>query len=107
MKEKIVYGIAIAMLIWIVTSTLEVQMHNLDANYVYNKANIWAILTTTETQMKVVNCEIDKATDTFEVTLEDIKGEQYAYFDTDFQYNGWIKEVKLQGKQIVDVKGVN
>ena len=107
MKEKIFYGVVIAMLVWVVLSTMEVQLHNLDTDYVYNKANIWAILTTKETEMKVVDCEIDKATDTFEVTLEDIKGERYAYFDTDFQYNGWIKEVKLQGKNIVDVKTLN
>lgn len=104
MKEKIVYGIAIAMLIWIVVSTLEVQMHNLDVNYVYNKANIWAILTTTETEMKVVDCEVVKETDEFEVTLEDIKGEQYAYYDSEYQYNGWIKSVKMQGKTIIDVE---
>lgn len=104
MKEKIFYGVVIAMLIWVIASTMEVQLHNLDVDYVYSKANIWAILTTTETEMKVVDCEVDAPTDTFLVTLEDIKGEQYAYFDTDFQYNGWIKEVKMQGKQIVDVK---
>lgn len=104
MKEKIFYGIVIAMLIWVIASTMEVQLHNLDKGYVYSKANLWGILTTTTTEMKVVDCEIDKETDTFEVTLENIKGEQYAYYDSDFQYNGWIKEVKLQGKAIVNVK---
>ena len=104
MKEKIVYGIAIAILTWVVLSTMEVQLHNLDTNYVYNKANIWAILTTTETQMKVVNCEIDKSTDTFLVTVEDIKGNQYDYYDTDYQYNSWIKTIKLQGNIIVDAR---
>lgn len=104
MKDRIFYGIVIVVLVWFVASTIEVQTHNLDSNYVYNKANIWAILTTTETEMKVVDCEIDKATDTFEVTLENIKGEQYAYYDSEYQYNGWIKEVKMQGKNIVDVK---
>ena len=104
MKEKIIYGIAIAMLIWIVASTLEVQLHNLDVDYVYNKANLWAILTTTETEMKVVDCEIDKPTDTWLVTVEDIKGNQYSYYDSDFQYNGWIKTVKLQGKVIIDAR---
>ena len=104
MKDRIFYGIVIVVLVWFVASTIEVQTHNLDSNYVYNKANIWAILTTTETEMKVVDCEIDKPTDTFEVTLENIKGEQYAYYDSEYQYNGWIKEVKMQGKTIVDVK---
>lgn len=104
MKEKIFYGVVIAMLTWVVLSTMEVQLHNLDVDYVYSKANIWAILTTTETEMKVVNCEVVKETDEFEVTLEDIKGEQYAYYDSEYQYNGWIKEVKMQGKQIVDVE---
>lgn len=104
MKEKIIYGIVIAMLVWVVLSTMEVQIHNLDVDYVYSKANIWAILTTTETEMKVVDCEIDKPTDTWLVTVEDIKGNQYSYYDSDFQYNGWIKTVKLQGKIIIDVK---
>lgn len=104
MKKKLFYGIAIAMLVWVVLSTMEVQLHNLDVDYVYSKANIWAIITTTEVQMKVVNCEVIKETDEFEVTLEDIKGEQYAYYDSEFQYNGWIKTVKLQGKAIIDVE---
>lgn len=104
MKEKLFYGMIIIMLGWIVVSTIEVQIHNLDVDYVYSKANIWAILTTTETEMKVVDCEIDKPTDTWLVTVEDIKGNQYSYYDSDFQYNGWIKTVKLQGKIIIDVK---
>lgn len=104
MKDRIFYGIVIVVLVWFVASTIEVQTHNLDSNYVYNKANIWAILTTTETEMKVVDCEIDKPTDTWLVTVEDIKGNQYSYYDSDFQYNGWIKTVKLQGKIIIDVE---
>ena len=104
MKGKLFYGIVIIILGWFILSTIEVQMHNLDTNYIYNKANLWAILTTTETQMKVVDCEVDAPTDTFLVTLEDIKGEQYAYYDSEFQYNGWIKSVTMQGKTIIDVE---
>lgn len=102
--KKIIYPICIIIVLWFALSTTEVWIHSLDTGYVYNKANVWAIMSTTTTEMKVVNCEIDKPTDTWLVTVEDIKGNQYSYYDSEIQYNGWIKEITMQGVNIVDAK---
>lgn len=102
--RKLIYPICIVVILWFALSTTEVWIHSLDTDYVYNRANIWAIMSTYTTEMKVINCEIDKPTDTWLVTVEDIKGNQYSYYDSEIQYNGWIKEITMQGKNIVDVR---
>lgn len=102
--RKLIYPICIVIILWFALSTTEVWMHSLDTDYIYNKANIWAIMSTTTTEMKVVDCEIDKPTDTWLVTVEDIKGNQYSYYDSEIQYNGWIKTITMQGKNIIDVR---
>ena len=102
--KKLIYPICIVIILWFALSTTEVWIHSLDTDYIYNKANVWAIMSTSTTEMKVVDCEIDKPTDTWLVTLEDIKGNQYAYYDDEIQYNGWIKKVTMQGKCVVNVR---
>ena len=104
MKGKLFYGISILLIIWFMLSTMEVWIHNWDSNYIYSKGNVWAILTTHTTEMKVVACEPEKETDTFIVTLEDIKGNQYDYYDSEYQYNNWVKVCVMQGTKIIDVK---
>lgn len=102
--KKIFYIICITIILWFALSTIEVWTHSLNTDYIYNKANIWAIMSTSTTEMKVVDCEIDKPTDTWLVTVEDIKGNQYMYYDSEIQYNGWIKTVTMQGKIIINVE---
>lgn len=102
--KKSIYVIGALLILWWGASTIEVWSHNYDSDYIYSKANVWAILTTHTTEMKVVGCEIDKPTDTWLVTVEDIKGNQYSYYDSEIQYNGWIKEVTMQGTKIIEVK---
>lgn len=102
--KKIIYPICIIIILWFALSTTEVWMHSLDTDYIYNKANVWAIMSTSTTEMKVVDCEIDKPTDTWLVTVEDIKGNQYSYYDSEIQYNGWIKTVTMQGNEIINVR---
>lgn len=104
MKAKIFYTVCVIVLVWFMLSTIEVWTHSMDNDYIYAKGNVWAILATSTTEMKVVDCEIDKPTDSWLVTVEDIKGNQYQYYDSEIQYNGWIKEITMQGVNIVDAK---
>ena len=104
-KEIAVYGIGVAILLWFILSTIEVWLHSTrESDYIYSRANVWAIMTTHTNEMKVVDCRIDKPTDTWLVTVEDIAGNQYQYYDTEIQYNGWIKTATMQGNLVVNIK---
>lgn len=104
-REMMVYTICITILVWFAISTVEVWLHSTrESDYIYSRANVWAIMTTRTKEMRVVDCEIDKPTDTWLVTVEDIRGNQYQYYDTEIQYSGWIKTVTMQGNLVVNIK---
>ena len=96
--------ICIIVIAWFVASTLEVQLHNLDKGYEYSHVNLWAIITTHTIEMEIVDCEIDKPTDTFLVTVEDSNGNQYAYYDTEYWYPTCKLLVTMQGNRVIDAK---
>lgn len=101
-REIIIYGVCAVLILWILTSTMEVQMHSLEYGYIYNKANLWAILTSETKEMKVTECT--KINDAMEIVVEDIEGNQYAYYDTEAREIGTILNVKFQGNAIVEAE---
>lgn len=98
------YAISIALTFWFVSSTAEVVIHNGQINYAYSKANYWSVITTTETEMRVIDCT-PYGTD-YEVTVEDIRGDQWAYYDSEQREIGTIMDIKMQDDRIVDAKVV-
>lgn len=106
-KYVIGYGICIAILLWIALSTVEIWMNNGNPNYVYNKANCYNAFTYHTSEMRVVDCEVVKADDTFEVTVEDIKGNRWVYYDSKYQEINSIMEITMDGNKVVDSKRKN
>lgn len=101
-KEKILYGICIVILVWIAISTIEIWIKQKNPESVYSKANCYNAFTTHTTEMRVVGCDVVKADDSFEVVVEDIRGNQYAYYDSEYQYNGTIMQITMRDGQITD-----
>ena len=109
-KEIVFYGISALIIIWFVLSIFEVQTHNLDHGYQYNKANAIVLITTQTETMTVVGCEVDKPTDSFLVTVRDSNGNEWDYYDTEYQYNGHELNVTMRNREIIDlseIKGGN
>lgn len=103
MKEKIFYGVIIAILTWVVLSTMEVQVHNLDVDYVYNKANLWVLISAHTTDMIVRDCQ-GVPSDDYEVTVEDIEGNLYAYIDTEPREIGSVLRITMSGDEIINAR---
>jgi len=97
--KKLVCGVAYAFLLWGVLSTVDVAIHNSDADYTYSKANLYEVLdrfaptiTTYEQPCLVVSCEMGKD-GLFEVVVRDINGNEYAYWDDNKQEPNDILDV--------------
>lgn len=109
MKAKIFYGICVAILLWLMASTIEVWTHNVkEAEEPYNKANAWAIVAEanahkTQTEMEVVDCQ-GVYSDDYEVTVEDSNGNLWAYIDTEPKEIGSTLTITMDGDEIVDAK---
>lgn len=97
----ILFGVIL--LVWILISTAEVLVANASEEpYIYCRANIWVLATSETTDMRVYEC---KATDNgYEVTLEDIKGNLLAYYDSEAQPVGSYLRVVTSGDMIIGVK---
>lgn len=100
-REIIGYGICIIILVWIVLSTLEIWKHSLDVGYVYTKANCWVMITQHTTDMKVVDCK-GNPDDSYTVTVEDIEGNLWEYYDTEPKETETIMEITMSGNQIIN-----
>lgn len=104
MKKKIVIIICIMVSLWILGSTIEVWAHQRDTNYTPNKTNYYVMITKKTTEMRVVEVSVEKETDTFEVTVEDIKGNLWAYIDDEPKEIGDILKVTKCGDRIIDAR---
>lgn len=111
MKKKIGmvtgYAFCIAILVWIMVSTIEVWVKQKTPDPIYSNANCYNMFTESTKEMKVVGCEVVPEDDCFEVVVEDIRGDQYAYYDSEYQYNGTIMEITFRANEIVDAKVQN
>ena len=111
MKIKLMYLLCIVFLLWVAVSTVEVWIHNAtETEKPYSDLNVWAITVSEnkteipdvrqEIAMTVVSC--DPIEDYYEVVVEDYNGNQWAYYDTDFQASKTQMLVTIQGKRVID-----
>lgn len=97
----ILFGVVL--LVWVIISTAEVFVANTsEAPYTYCKANLWVICTCESTDMVVYECK--SVGDCYKVTLEDIKGNLLAYYDSEAQPVGSYLRVVTSGDMIIGVK---
>lgn len=100
--RKLGYVAAVLVLLWMIASIIEVWAHSMDNGYVYSKANLWALLATKKTDMRVVDCEVySKADDNFLVTVEDMRGNRYGYYDTEPRETETVLTITLQGNAVI------
>ena len=102
MKAKIkatLYIICVALLLWVIISTMEVMFCNGNEDYTYSKVNCWVLLTSeTETTVTVVECV--PVGNYYEVTVEDSKGNLWAYYDDEAKTIGTIlRETYAKGEE--------
>lgn len=104
MKEKLMYGICGAIILWLIVSTVEVWVHNAtETEITYSKANVWVQVSSHTTDMKVVDCQ-GYFTDDYKVTVEDINGNQWAYIDTEPKELGTVLSITMSGDEIIDAR---
>lgn len=99
MKTKIFYAVCIILLAWIMASTTEIMIHNGNESYEYSKMNCWVILCghATET-VTVVEC--NAVGNYYEITVEDSKGNLWAYYDDEPQTMGTtLRESYAKGEE--------
>ena len=101
--RKLIYAICIIIIMWFVISTIEVWIHNASKGNEYSKYNIWVIISSHRTDMIVVDCQ-GKQNDTYEVTVEDIKGYYYAYYDSEPREIGNVIRITISGNEIINAR---
>ena len=101
-KAKAFYCICVLILVWFVASTLEVWLHNFKGND-YHKGNVWLLMTNHTTDMVVVGCK-GNHNDDYEIMVQDIKGNVYAYIDTEPKLNGDVLRITINGNEIINAR---
>lgn len=102
-KANAIYIICAIILAWLIASWINVAIHNGNLNYVYPKWNVFTWFPTTETESYVVvDCVPED--NYYIVTIEDTKGNRWAYYDNDYMPNGYLLKPTFNGNEIVDVK---
>jgi hypothetical protein len=101
-ETKTPYIICAIILLWIVASTIEVWAHNADLCDIHN-ANLYVLISAHHTDMEVVDCE-GVPSDDYEVTVRDIKGNLYAYIDTEPREIGSVIRITMSGTDIINAK---
>ena len=95
----------VVLLVYILISTAEVFVANTsEAPYTYCRANLWVLATSETTDMVVYECKANGDCDCYEVTLEDIKGNLMAYYDSEPKTVGTYLRVITSGDMILSVK---
>ena len=97
--NRVLNVIGIILLLWVVISTMEVIFHNGNENYEYSKGNLWVIMTSeSETTVTVVECIPEG--NYYEVTVEDSKGNLWAYYDDEPKEMGdTLRESYAKGEE--------
>ena len=100
--EIVAYGVCIALLVWVAISTIEIWVRNVsETQKECTKANVWVLATTHTTDMKVTNCQ-GNWDDTYEVTVEDIEGNLWAYYDSEPKEIGDVLSITMSGDEIIN-----
>ena len=97
--NRVLNVVGIILLLWVVISTMEVIFHNGNENYEYSKGNLWVIMTSeSETTVTVVECIPEG--NYYEVTVEDSKGNLWAYYDDEPKEMGdTLRESYAKGEE--------
>ena len=101
-RETIFYGICIMILVWFAVSTMEVWLHNFKGNE-YHKGNVWLLMSNHTTDMVVVDCQ-GNYDDDYLITVKDVKGNLYAYIDTEPKLNGDVLRITINGNEIMNAR---
>lgn len=107
-KANVIYVICASILVWMIASWVDTIAHNGNENPQYASWNMFALLTTTETETDsctVVSCV--KANGNYRVTIEDSNGNLWAYYDSDSREIGEEITPVWNGNEIVGLKGEN
>lgn len=93
------YTLSIVVLLWIGKSTVDVWTGDI------GQGNFWLLLANkTETDSVVTACVKSQGDRYYTVTVEDVKGNQWSYFDDEFKPVGTVLRVTWEGNKIVDAK---
>ena len=111
--KGLAYGICAAIMLWVIISIVDVQIHNSDSSYEYSKANAIQLLielgeyTSPKVKIKhtrVVDCDYCKVNGLYEVVCRDTDGNDWAYWsDTEMETNGYITLYIRKG-EVIDAK---
>lgn len=95
----IVNAIGIVILVWIIISAIEVNIYNGNENHEYSRSNVFVIMTETKSEtVTVVECIPEG--NYYEVTVEDSKGNLWAYYDDEPQTMGTtLRESYAKGEE--------
>lgn len=107
-REIIFYLICTLILIWVFASWIDVAIHNGNRNPKYGKWNVlvWVMETETENNScTVVACEPTNGN--YRITIEDAKGNLWAYYDGDTREIGESIEPIWNGNEIIGINGGN
>lgn len=96
----ITFGVVFAL--YLIGCTSEIWWHNAHNTHAISKANLWVLITRETADMKVVDCMAYD--DCYEVVVEDIKGNQWAYYDDTQKEIGTVLTVTYDGDEIIDAR---
>lgn len=107
MKRKIentMYIICALIIAWIMVCWINVAIHNGNQNYVYPKWNIFTWISESEAESYVV-VDCQREANYYVVTIEDRKGNQWAYYDNSWMPNGYLLQPTFnENGEIIDIK---
>ena len=91
----------IVCLMYLLVCMINIWCHNANETPL-SEANIFVVITRETADMKVVDCMAYD--DCYEVVVEDIKGNQWAYYDDTQKEIGTVLRVVFDGDEIVNAK---
>ena len=113
MMKKIVDVLLVVFLLWVLVSTIDIDIHNENPNHHYSVANFYEVLLTVDAQIKpsptttevvlVVECSSTED-GLYEVVVRDTDGNDWVYYDDTPQSIHDILAITFREKEIVDVK---
>lgn len=108
-KANVIYVICTLILVWMIASWVDTITHNGNENPQYASWNMFALLTTTETETDsctVVAC-CDNGNGDYRITVEDKDGNLWAYYDSGSREIGEEITPIWDNNEIVGLKGDN
>lgn len=100
MAMPIITVLSIVALLWIIGSTVAVWTGHVEKG----DGNFWGLCATeTESEVQVTACVKSQGDRYWTITVEDAKGEQWAYYDDEYREIGTVLNCDFNGNEITDV----